>query len=182
MRFSPKDFQFPETQQDILLNGTREDLIQWLQWNDRNGVWSDEDSATEGWKPMTLEQARACMRVSLGRSSGGREIKYSQSMNFNPRLPDNIDADGCKAWLRQLCHDFGVGFHPDTPASDYVNEEGLPLPPDVVSALDGSVRRAFEILGEEVLYTVCAEIAEVMLADLLDLSNSEHPTERPRSE
>lgn len=66
MRFSPKDFRVPTTQRDILLNGTREDLIQWLLWNDRNGVWSDEDSTAEGWQPISLEQARACMWNALG--------------------------------------------------------------------------------------------------------------------
>jgi hypothetical protein len=36
---------------------SREDLIAWLQWNDRNGVYSDEDSELEGRDPVSREEA-----------------------------------------------------------------------------------------------------------------------------
>jgi hypothetical protein len=36
---------------------TREDLIYWLGCVDRNGVWTDEDMVSEGWDPMTLDEA-----------------------------------------------------------------------------------------------------------------------------
>ena len=35
----------------------REILIEWLVWNDRNGVYRDEDSKAEGYKALTLEEA-----------------------------------------------------------------------------------------------------------------------------
>jgi hypothetical protein len=180
-RYSSKDFQSPATQRDILLNGRREDIIVWLAWNDPNGVWSDQDSAAEGWKPMTLEQSRASMRDALGGPPSELKVAYSTSIDFDPNLPAGADENGCKEWLRKLCQDFGLGFHPDTPSSDYTNWEGLPLPPNVVSALDDSVDRAFEILGDEPLYTVCAEVAERMLADLA--THSESPqVEAPTSQ
>ena len=34
----------------------REELIQWLVWCDSNGIWTDDDLITEGFKPMTLQQ------------------------------------------------------------------------------------------------------------------------------
>jgi len=68
MRYSAKDYQVPETQRDILLNGSREDIIRWLKWNDPNGVWSDEDSESEGYGPISLEDAREAMRNALGGS------------------------------------------------------------------------------------------------------------------
>jgi hypothetical protein len=36
---------------------SREELIAWLQWNDRNGVYSDEDSELEGRDPVSREEA-----------------------------------------------------------------------------------------------------------------------------
>ena len=35
-----------KVQLELLTHGTREQLIAWLAWNDRNGIWSDEDSRT----------------------------------------------------------------------------------------------------------------------------------------
>jgi len=49
-------------QLDILENGTRNDVINWLCWNDRNGCYRDDDAITEGYDPLTLEQARDIMR------------------------------------------------------------------------------------------------------------------------
>jgi hypothetical protein len=36
----------------------REQLIAWLTWNDRNGIYTDEDSEREGFEPITLEEAK----------------------------------------------------------------------------------------------------------------------------
>lgn len=173
MQYTAKDFGRPDPQRDILLNGSREDIIRWLSWNDANGVWSDADSRAEGWRSMTLEQARASMRAAVGAEVDGIKIAYSKCIDFDPHLPTDADEETCKAWLRKLCRDFGLGFHPDTPASDYTNWEGLPLPPEVVTALDDSIDQAFEILGDEVLYTVCAEVAEEMLTGLAGQSDGQ---------
>jgi hypothetical protein len=58
-------FANPETQQAILAAGSREEIIRWLEWNDPNGVWTDEDSAAEGWKRMTFDDARAAMSRAI---------------------------------------------------------------------------------------------------------------------
>ena len=60
-----EDYRNPTVQARLLETGTREEIIAWLMWNDANGVWSDEDSEAEGWKPITLEAARTAMRKSL---------------------------------------------------------------------------------------------------------------------
>jgi len=52
-------------QLDILENGTRNDVINWLCWNDPNGVYTDEDSELDGYSPMTLEEARDIMRGQI---------------------------------------------------------------------------------------------------------------------
>jgi hypothetical protein len=46
---------------DILLNElnswSRLDLIEWLSWNDRNGVYKDEDSLAEFGNVLSKEEA-----------------------------------------------------------------------------------------------------------------------------
>jgi hypothetical protein len=52
----------------LLSSGTREDIIAWLVWNDRNGIYTDEDSVLEDYPPLTLESARELMRKALDES------------------------------------------------------------------------------------------------------------------
>ena len=35
----------------------RESLLYWLAWNDRNGIFTDKQSKSEGMKPMTKKEA-----------------------------------------------------------------------------------------------------------------------------
>lgn len=42
----------------LIRHGTRADLIDWLCWNDGNGVYTDTDNENEGYKPLTLDEAR----------------------------------------------------------------------------------------------------------------------------
>ncbi len=60
-----ENFANPEMQQAILEEGSREEIVRWLEWNDPNGVWSDEDSDAEGWQPITLQDAQAAMKRAL---------------------------------------------------------------------------------------------------------------------
>lgn len=38
--------------------GDRDSIIRWLQWNDRNGCYSDEEAINEGLEPLTLREAQ----------------------------------------------------------------------------------------------------------------------------
>ncbi|MVX36044.1 hypothetical protein [Myroides sp. LoEW2-1] len=49
---------------------TREQLINWLSWNDPNGVYKDEDSLDEFGNIMTIEEGREIM---LRQIEEGRE-------------------------------------------------------------------------------------------------------------
>jgi hypothetical protein len=53
---------------EILSSGTREAIIAWLVWNDRNGIYTDDDSRLEGYPPLTLASARKQMRQILDES------------------------------------------------------------------------------------------------------------------
>lgn len=60
-----RDFQDPEVQKQILADGTREEIIGWLMWNDPNGIYNDDHSLAEDRKPLTLDEARRCMKQAL---------------------------------------------------------------------------------------------------------------------
>jgi hypothetical protein len=55
-------FHLPATQDWILEHGHREDVIEWLVWNDRNGIYSDEACEMEGVDKLTLESAKELMK------------------------------------------------------------------------------------------------------------------------
>lgn len=55
MDLNPKDLQAEVSQ------WSRDTVIGWLNWNDSNGIWTDEDSIAEGMQPMTVEEARNYM-------------------------------------------------------------------------------------------------------------------------
>lgn len=46
---------------------TRGDFIALLKWNDRNGTFTDEDSAAEGLPPLTREAAAELAKEVFGR-------------------------------------------------------------------------------------------------------------------
>ena len=172
MQFTGKNFGSPAIQWEILSDRRREDIIQRFAWNDPNGVSSDADSAAKGRKPMALEQARASMGKAIAGSSAELKLSYSTWIDFEPDLPANADEETSQEWLRNDCRPFGLGFQPDTPAFDYKNWEGLPLPLQIVISLDDWLDRAYEIIRDEVLCTICAEIGEEMLAGLVCKSDA----------
>ena len=60
-------------------------------------------------------------------------------------LPANADGEACREWLRQVCSNFGIGFHLDTSAADYLSEDGTPLSLEVASTFDDSIHRVFAV-------------------------------------
>lgn len=42
----------------LIVNGTRHEMINWLCFYDRHGVYTDSDSEMEGIDPLTIEDAR----------------------------------------------------------------------------------------------------------------------------
>lgn len=66
--------------------------------------------------------------------------------------PKIENARNAADWLRRATRDIGLGFHPDTPASEYINvatEKPLFVGADA-EAFDAARMRAFEMLGERV--------------------------------
>lgn len=42
---------------EVLDTWSRKSLLEWLAWNDRNGIFTDEQSKAEGMEPMTKNDA-----------------------------------------------------------------------------------------------------------------------------
>lgn len=82
-------------------------------------------------------------------------------------LPVNADDKECREWLQRTCRVFGLGFHLDTPASDYVFSDGRTFTPSGAEELDQSINRVFEVLGEEEPYEVCADEFQAMMKMML---------------
>jgi hypothetical protein len=57
----PLEYQTRAMQERIVSAGCRDDVINWLCWNDPNGVYADRDSEAEGYPPLTLHGAREIM-------------------------------------------------------------------------------------------------------------------------
>jgi hypothetical protein len=63
----PLQFYDPEYQQALLRDGTREQLIAWLRWNDPNGSYSDRDLQADDQPPLTRVEAQSLMRDQIER-------------------------------------------------------------------------------------------------------------------
>ena len=62
MTLNPKS---PVVQHYILNYGHRLELIDWLEWCDSNGTFSDADCEIEDMQPADTENLRAIMRTML---------------------------------------------------------------------------------------------------------------------
>jgi hypothetical protein len=48
---------------------SREEIISWLQWNDRHGEYSDEEAELYGWDPLSKEEALKIVEHQLSMST-----------------------------------------------------------------------------------------------------------------
>lgn len=48
--------------EELLETGTRQQLIDYCVWNDRHGIWTNEQCELEGYDPPTIENLRATIR------------------------------------------------------------------------------------------------------------------------
>lgn len=77
-------------------------------------------------------------------------------------LADAATAKETIAWLRHVAKAIGPGFHPDTPAADYIrlSDDAALFTPEEAIRLDADLQRSFEILkavGRDP-YTVCGRV------------------------
>jgi hypothetical protein len=75
---------------------SRNSIIRWLAWNDRNGCYFDQDAAAEGLEPLTLATAREVLVDAFYNSTGDRvELPAGLSdTNTDPPVAMALEADG----------------------------------------------------------------------------------------
>lgn len=81
-----------------LMTWPREKLIGWLQWNDGNGIWSDEDMIANDMEPMTVKDAVEQVMMFVEENRETPEEMMQGSLEANPdRYPKHDQFD---PWLR----------------------------------------------------------------------------------
>lgn len=70
MQTSVHDYLNPVDQYHILTQGSREQIIDWLEWNDPDGLYNDDAAELEGFAPLTFEILRATMRATMREQTG----------------------------------------------------------------------------------------------------------------
>jgi len=63
---------------------TRQQLLEWLEWNDRNGCYSDEECRLEGFKPWTRAEALEMVLDWLNKEAPGERV-VTGKLSFNKR-------------------------------------------------------------------------------------------------
>jgi hypothetical protein len=75
-------------QLSLLANGSRTALTEWLQWNDANGVYTDEDCQAEGLQSMSYTEARSMVLFAVAE---GADI--DQLNKLAPNYPGALIAE-----------------------------------------------------------------------------------------
>ena len=60
-----RTYDNPEVIREVLDSGDRAQVIEWLCWNDSDGIYTDEDSEREGLEPLDFETAADIMRSQV---------------------------------------------------------------------------------------------------------------------
>ena len=91
----PAEYHAPWVQDRIIAEGTRDQIIAWLCWNDPNGVYRDQDSTAEGYAALTRDRAADIMRSQIGPHPLETVI---------PRISDKAANDANIAGIDRLVH------------------------------------------------------------------------------
>lgn len=93
-----RDANWLASERQRLLTWPREKLIGWLQWNDGNGIWSDEDMIANDMDPMTVEDAVEQVMAFVEENRETPEEMMGGSLEKNPdRYPKPAEFD---PWLK----------------------------------------------------------------------------------
>ena len=100
-----------------------------------------------------------------------------------PRLPIAAGGRDCIRWLRAVTYWVGPGFHPDTPAGDYVKSDDSPsFDVAVCKRLDADLDRCFDVLeslGRDP-YAIAVKPQKRMLKPMFQACSDQTPLEEWR--
>lgn len=83
-----------EAERARLMTWPREKLIDWLAWNDPNGIWTDKDMIANDMDPMTVEDAVEQVMPFVEENMETPEEMMTGSLTANPgRYPQPSDFD-----------------------------------------------------------------------------------------
>jgi hypothetical protein len=143
----PVIYQDHAFQRELIRTGTREQIIDWLCWNDPNGAYKDSDCEIEGMNATTLDQARAIMRQQIDPISTvipriADEAANSANMAEIDRLVSTQKYRHIVAWGKWL------GFTPVAVLQIVREAEADNAPPDAIQKIDGRWLRLEDIANE----------------------------------
>lgn len=134
-----RDENWLASERQRLLTWPREKLIGWLQWNDGNGIWTDEDMIANDMDPMTVEDAVEQVMEFVRENRETPEEMMGGSLVANPdRYPKPAEFD---PWLK------GTGDLPNQPKP--VDDLGMSYHELTMMDSDAAVALE-EMLGSEV--------------------------------
>jgi hypothetical protein len=119
----------PKVQLKILNDGTREDQITWLTWNDLSGIWTDADRANEGLPPATKIETTNAMSDIILRNARGIMDDF-----MPPPLRDDATPSECRTWLKEACKALGYGFNFENSGVEWENRYGRSFTPEYAAA------------------------------------------------
>lgn len=64
-----KEVKFRQARLSDIAEWSRDEIIEWLQWNDRHGEYSDEEAELYGWEPLSKEEALKIVEHQLDMST-----------------------------------------------------------------------------------------------------------------
>ncbi len=62
----------------------RNKILNFLQWNDRNGSYTDSECELEGLEPLTLKQSIQMFTYTIGELDDWYEINITEEFKKNP--------------------------------------------------------------------------------------------------
>lgn len=94
-----RDANWLASERARLLTWDRKKLIGWLQWNDPNGIWSDDDMVANDMDPMSVEDAVDQVMPFVEENMETPEEMMRGSLKANPgRYPKPAEFD---PWLKK---------------------------------------------------------------------------------
>ncbi len=66
-----------------------------------------------------------------------------------PKLPANPSREQARAWYEDVVWEFGLGFHPDSPAADYVGNDGVRIfSQEEAAQFDHNLATVWPLIGD----------------------------------
>lgn len=134
----PVEYHSTAFQWQLLRDGTRDQIIAWLCWNDPNGTYTDHDSAAEGCSALTRERAAEIMRSQINRDKEPSVIPSMADAAANQANIAEIDRlVKTDKYIHVVAWGKFLGFTPAT-VLKYVQEaETDGAPADAIQKIEG---------------------------------------------